>query len=141
MADEGNADTFEYTIAGRVMVFKKTTPSQLMMMQRLVRRVQQQMHAVAGQPEKVAELVAQLNDMMFEAVESRFVDPLDILVVHTEILRGNVTEEHLMPILSNGNSRAEQPDDDADPVPAKRTRKAAAAKKAPGKPASRRAAR
>lgn len=130
MADEGNKDTFEYTIAGRTMVFHKTGRAQLMMLQRMVRQIQQRMLAVNDDPEKVGELLSELNDMAFEAAESRFTDPLDLQFVRTEVLRGNVEESEIFAILSNGVKRA-MADDDADPVPVKRTKKAAVPKKAP----------
>jgi hypothetical protein len=131
MADEVSADTFEYTLAGREMVFKKTERSQLMMLQRIVRRIEQQMHGVADKPEQVSALATQLSDVAFEAVESRFTDPADLHFVTTHILRGVIVEDDLWAILSNGRKANEAPDDDADPAPAKK-----AAKKATKKAAS-----
>jgi len=139
MADEGSEDTFTYKVGGRDIVFRKTTMSQLMMMQRIVRRTEAQMHAAAKDPQTIQELMSQLNDMAFEAIESRFVDRTDLEFVHLGVLRGTISQEDLMPILSNGKTGTAAPDD-ADPVPAKRARKAPA-KKATTKPASRRAAR
>lgn len=138
MADKGNEDTFEYTIAGRNITFRKTSRAQLMMLQRMTKQLHQQMLAVADNPEHVGELITELNDMAFEAAESRFIDPTDLVFVRTEILRGNVQEADVFAILSNGNRQAFEPDDDTDPAPAKRTTKKAAAKKAP---ASRRGSR
>jgi hypothetical protein len=140
MADKGSEDTFEYELAGRVMVFRKTTRAQLMMLQRMLGQLQEQMHRAADDPETVGALLSQLNDIAFEAAESRFINPLDLAHVQREVLRGNVEESDIYRILSNGGSAVTPVPDDADPAPAKRTRKAVA-KKAPGKPASRRAAR
>jgi hypothetical protein len=140
MADKGSADTFEYELAGRMMVFRKTTRAQLMMLQRMLGQLQDQMNRAADDPETVGALLSQLNDIAFEAAESRFTNPLDLAHVQKEVLRGNVEETDIYAILSNGTKTVTVPDDDADPVPAKRVRKAAA-KKAPGRPASRRAAR
>ncbi len=137
MADEGNADTFEYTIAGRVMVLRKTSRAQLLMLERMGRQVMAQMQALKpDQLDEIRELGAKLNDMAFETAESRFIDPADLSFVRTEVLRGNVEEEDIYAILSNGVRRSTPPvPDDADPVPAKRTAKKAtkmpAVKKAP----------
>lgn len=136
MADEGNADTFTYTLAGREVPFFKATQAQLLMMQRIVQRIQRQMHAAADDPERLSELIMQLHNFAFEAVESRFADPLDLIFVEQEVLRGNISQEEIFGILSNGNPRSRQPDDDADPAPAKRARKASAKKAAPVKKAA-----
>jgi hypothetical protein len=141
MADKGSADTFEYELAGRMMVLRKTTRSQLMMLQRMLGQLQDQMHRAADDPETVGALLSQLNDIAFEAAESRFTNPLDLAHVQREVLRGNVEESDIYAILSNGNKAVAPPDDDADPVPAKRARKAAVKKAAAKKPATRRAAR
>lgn len=130
MADEGNANTFTYTLAGRDIVFYKTTSAQLLMLQRIVQRIQRQMHSVADEPEKVQELMLTLHNTAFEAAESRFTDPLDLIFVEQEVLRGNIDVEQIFAILSNGKYGASEPDDDADLAPVKRTRKAPAKKAA-----------
>lgn len=138
MADEGSEDTFEYELAGRTIVFYKTTRPQLQMLQRLLRRIQTQMADVADEPEKLADLLTQLNDLTFEAVESRFVNPLDLMFVEKEIIRGNITEQQLNGILTNGKQTAPELADDLDPPAPKRAAKKAAVKKAvkkaPGRP-------
>lgn len=143
MADEGSADTFVYTLAGREITFLKTTQAQLLMMQRIVARIQRQMHAAAQDPEAVSQLIADLNNFAFEAAESRFIDPADLVFVEQQVLRGNISQEEIFGILSNGVRRERQPDDDADPAPAKRGRKSPAKKAAPVKKTAnpRRAAR
>lgn len=141
MADEVSADTFEHTLAGRKMVFKKTERSQLMMLQRIVRRIEQQMHGVADKPEQVSALATQLSDVAFEAVESRFTDPADLEFVTRHVLRGVIVEDDLWAILSNGRKANEAPDDDADPAPAKKVAKAAAKKTAKKAASPRRGAR
>ena len=143
MADEGSADTFTYTLAGREILFFKATQAQLLMMQRIVQRIQRQMHAAQDHPETVSDLIVQLHNFAFEAVESRFADPADLTFVEQEVLRGNISQEQIFGILSNGNAHNNTPDDDADPAPAKRGRKAPAKKAAPAKKTAnpRRAAR
>jgi hypothetical protein len=140
MADKVSGDTFEYELAGRVMVFRKTTRAQLMMLQRMLGQLQEQMRQAADDPEAVGALLSKLNDIAFEAAESRFTDPSDLDHVRLEVLRGNVEESDIYAILSNGGKVAQPAADDADPTPTKRVRKAPA-KKAAGKPASRRATR
>lgn len=137
MADEGSADTFEYTLAGRTLTFYKTGHGQLLMLERLGRSIMAQMQALGPeQLDKVKELGTKLNDMAFEVAESRFTNPEDLEFVRMEVLRGNITEVDIFRILANGVVRTEV-DDDADPVTAKRVKKAPA-KKAP---ASRRGTR
>lgn len=142
MADKGNEDTFEYTIAGRSIVFRKTSRAQLLMLERMGRQIMAQMQALdPEQLNEIRELGAKINDIAFETAESRFIDPADLEFVRTEILRGNVEEDEVFAILANGNRRSVQSDDDADPTPAKRAPKKttkAVAKKAP---AGRRGAR
>lgn len=133
MADKGNADTFMYTLAGREITFLKTTQAQLLMMQRIVQRIQRQMHAAADDPETISSLMADLNNFAFEAAESRFTDPADLMFVEQEVLRGNISQEQVFGILSNGNAHNNAPDDDADPTPVKRAKKAPAKKAAPAK--------
>lgn len=138
MADKGSADTFEYELAGRVITFRRTTSAQLLMLQRMVTKIQQQLHLAAENPDVISELMSQLNSIAFEAAESRFIDPADLEFVQIEVLRGNISQEQIMGIISNGKvAAASEPDDDADPAPPKRVRKAAVTKPA----ARRRAAR
>lgn len=140
MADEGNADTFEYELNGRVMILRKTSSAQLMMLQRMVRQLNERIGKAASDETRLSELMTQLNDMVFEAAESRFIDPSDLTFVQTEILRGKLEQEDIYPILFNGHKPAASLDDDADPAPAKKPRKAPA-KKVPSRPAQRRGAR
>lgn len=140
MADEGSADTFEYTIAGRTMWFLKSSQSQLIMLDRMGRQIRMRIDATED-PDEMRTLLDQMNDMAFETAESRFTSSDDLDFVRREILRGNVELEDVYGILANGN-RQSPPDDDADPVPAKKTRKAPAKKAAVKRaPASRRGTR
>lgn len=136
MADEGNADTFVYTLAGRDITFRKTTQAQLLLMQRMLRKVMKRAEAMAQDSDALGDLMIEINDMTFEAVESRFTDPEDLLFVQREILRGNISEHQINSILTNGRPVVIEPDDDADPPKPKRVSKAA-----PKKTATRRAAR
>lgn len=112
------------------------------MLERLGRSLMAQMENLGPQElDKVRELGARLSDIAFEVAESRFTSPEDLEFARMEVLRGNITEVEIFRILANGVPRTEEPDDDADPVPAKRVKKApvkAAAKKVP---ASRRGTR
>ena len=143
MADKGNEDTFEYAIAGRTMVFRKTSRAQLMMLERMGRQIMAQMNALG--PDRLDEvrlLGAKINDIAFETAESRFTDPADLEFVRTEVLRGNVEEEEIFAILANGVRRAKvEENDDADPAPAKRAAKKATKAVAKKAPAGRRGAR
>jgi hypothetical protein len=140
MADEVSANTFEYTIAGRTMTFHKTTRAQLMMIQRLAIGLSSRLRAEQEGSRDYGDALGQFINLTFEAAESRFTSAEDLAFVQTEIIRGNVDEDDIMGILANGVRPQAIPDDDAEPAAPKRARKAAP-KKAPGKPASRRAAR
>lgn len=136
MAEQGNADTFEYTLAGRTMVFHKTTRTQLIMIQRMMLRIHSQLVDTPQDDDaKLSELMTQMLDMTMEAAESRFTDPLDLMFVEKEILRGNIDENDIMGILANGQRPGGQRDDDADPPPPKRAAKAAG-RKTPAKKAA-----
>ena len=142
MADKGNEDTFEYTIAGRAIVFRKTSRAQLLMLERMGRQIMAQMHALGpDELDKVRELGSRINDIAFETAESRFMDPADLEYVRTEVLRGNVEEDEIFAILRNGTRRSEQSDDDAEPAVTKRAAKKATKAVAKKAPAGRRGTR
>lgn len=142
MADKGSEDTFEHIIAGRVILFRKTSKAQLLMLERMSRALVAQMNALGPeQADEARELLGKLNDIAFETAESRFIDPADLAFVRTEVLRGNVEEEDVFAILSNGNRRAPAADDDTDPAPAKRAKKTATKATAKKTPAPRRVTR
>jgi hypothetical protein len=131
MADEGNAGTFEYTLSGRAMTFLKTQPGQLGMMRRYVDVLQNVMaKATAANDAAAADAaVNKIHEVAWTAVESRFTSEADLDFVRMEVICGRITEPELFAILSNGASSA-APDDDADPVPAKKAVRKAAKKTA-----------
>ena len=131
MADEGNADTFEYTLAGRTMTLRKTTRAQLMMMQRVLLNLQKQMARGDDGANATVMAMSQMLEMTFEAAESRFLNPLDLEFVRLGIIRGDIDEGDIMGILANGARRTDEPDDAEPPAP-KRAAKAPG-KKAPAK--------
>lgn len=130
MADEGTADTFEYELAGRTMILRKIKHGQQMMLQRIASRTLAQARAAEekGDLETMAQLLSELEDTAFEVIESQFIDPEDLAFVEREVLRGKVTDTQVKRILANGNPVAAEPDDDEDPAPAKKPRKAPAKK-------------
>jgi len=144
MADEGNVDTFEYTIKGRVCVFRKISKSQIIMLRRYIESLQ--LKSVTAQKEEdldsLIKLAGKMNEATWTTIESQFTNPDDLEWVQMEIIAGRMVEQDLLPLLSNGHKAADTPDD-ADPAPAKRPgRKAPAAKKAAKKAApARRATR
>jgi cation transport regulator ChaB len=129
MADEGNVDTFEHTLSGRLMTFKKTSGGQLTMMRRYIQMLQLQMAAAekANDAEKVGELVAKMHEVAWTAVESRFTSEDDLEFVRMEIIVGKLEETDLFAILSNGAFQSTL-DDDAEPVTPKRAVKKATKK-------------
>lgn len=131
MADKGNGDTFEHVLAGRTMVFKKTSGTQMLVLQRYANVLKEQIDAAAeaDDADKITELVGKLNNITWETVESRFTDPADLEWVQTKVVTGVLGEADLLAILTNGYKRPVEPDDDADPAPAKKATKKAPAKK------------
>lgn len=129
MAELGNQDTFEYELAGRLMVFKKTTQVQMLVLQRYANQLKEKIDvaAAAEDAETMVDLVGKLNNITWETVESRFTNPEDLAFVQTKIVTGVLDESDLLMILTNGYKRPVEPDDDADPKP---VRKKAAVKKA-----------
>lgn len=132
MADEGSADTFEYPINGRILTLRKISKAQLEMLQRYVDSLQRKSVAAieAKDAKAIVEIGKKMNDATWTTVESQFLISDDLEWVQMEVLAGRIVEKDLYPLLSNGFKRTVT-EDDADPVPAKRPgRKAAAAKKA-----------
>lgn len=137
MTDEDNTGTFTYVLAGREMVFKKTGRGQLLMLQRVAEILQKQLNAAsdAGDAEKLAGLMRQLDDATWTAIESRFTTSSDLSFVQTQIIAGNIVETDLYPILANGKVST-PPVDDADPklvVAKKKTASKAVKAKAAGR--------
>lgn len=142
MADEGGAETFEYTLGGRVMTFKKIHHGQVVMLE----RYWESMNAKAdiardgGNLDEAVRLLKKASGAFWRIVESQFLSQDDLEFAQEEILLGRLTEADLGPIISNGETRTVPPQDDADPAPAKRAGRKAPAKKA-AKKASPRAAK
>lgn len=144
MADEGSADTFEYPVNGRTLILRKISHAQIEMLRRYIDNMTRQSTAALA-AEDVAtamELAQKMTRATWTTVESQFINPDDLEWVQLEVLAGRIEEKDLMPLLLNGH-KVPVVDDDADPIPAKRPgRKAAAAKKAtPKKTATPRAKR
>lgn len=139
MADKGNGDTFEHVLAGRTMVFRKTSGTQMLVLQRYANVLKEQIDAAVETDDaaKIAELVGKLNNITWETVESRFTDPADLEWVQTKVVTGVLGEADLLAILTNGYKRPAEPDDDADPAPAKKAVKKAVKKTANPRRASR----
>lgn len=132
MADEGSADTFEYPLNGRVLVLKKIHHGQVVMLERYWESMTAKADAARdrGDLDEALRLLKKASGAFWRVVESQFLSQDDLEFVQEEILLGRLTEEDLGPIISNGEKPSTAPDDDADPAPAKRPgRKAAAAKK------------
>lgn len=132
MADEGSADTFEYVINGRTMVFNKMHKGKIGMLERHIESLQRRSQVAqdAEDVEALIKLAKKMNDATWTTVESQFTDPEDLDWVQVEIIAGRLDEGDLLPLLSNGR-KIVIPDDDADPAPAaKRPGRKAPAKKA-----------
>jgi hypothetical protein len=143
MADEGGVDTFEHLVGDRMMVFKKISKSQIIMLQRYVNGLQDKA-AQALKDEDVDAMLqyaGKMNQATWSTIESQFTNPDDLEWVQLEIIAGRLDERDLLPLLSNGHKATQTPEDDADPVVAKRPGRKAPAKKAAKKAApARRAA-
>lgn len=130
MADEG---TFSYTVAGRDMVFKNMTLSRISLLQRLVDKLQVQIRT-ASTDEDARVFSAKLYNLIWTTVESQFTSQDDLDTAQTAILTGNIDEDDLLPLLSNGKKRPDPQPDDADPpvkkrAPARKTAARSRAKK------------
>lgn len=137
MTDEGNADTFEYPVNGRVLTLRKISRAQLEMLRRYVDGLQAKA-VVAVEAEDVPTILTlrkKISDATWTAVESQFLISDDLEWVQLEVLAGRITEEQLLPLLSNGYKAVDTPDD-ADPVTPKRPGRKAPAKKAAAKKAA-----
>lgn len=129
MADEGNADTFEYPINGRVFTLRKMTSSRITVLERYWNAMQAKGEAAATAEEKLA-IDKKMANAVWEMIESQFIDPADLEFVQLEIVMGRLSEADLGPIMANGETRAKPLDDDEDPVPVKKPGRKAASKKA-----------
>lgn len=120
-------ETFEHTLAGRSIVFLKSDPSRLQLLQRVLKQRQGNLNdALAREDTDVAAmLVRDIHDMVWTAIESQFTDPADLLHVQRAILARELEESDLYPVLANG--AVASPADDADPPAAKPRKKAAPA--------------
>ena len=80
MDDMADEETFEHELAGRMMVFKKTSTTQMLVLQRYAQHLKEQMDVAVEAKDEVAlaALVTKLNNITWEAVESRFTDPDDL---------------------------------------------------------------
>lgn len=120
MDDMADEETFEHELAGRMMVFKKTSPTQMLALQRYAQQLKDKIDvAVEAEDEmELVKLVGTLNSITWETVESRFTDPDDLTFVQLKVATGILNEADLLTILTNGYKRPPEPDDDADPKPA-----------------------
>jgi hypothetical protein len=127
MADKGNEDTFEHELAGRTMVFKKTSGTQMLVLQRYANVLKEKFEAAAeaGDEVEVTKLAKKLENITWETVESRFTSEEDLDWVQMKVVTGVLAEADLLAILTNGYKRPVEPDDDADPAPKKAAKKVA----------------
>lgn len=142
MADEGNADTFEYTLGGREFIFNRVDRGQIIMLQRYVdtQRAKAAVMRDAGDLDGVIGVGKKISDATWITIESQFTNPEDLEWVQMEIMAKRLDERDLLPLLSGGIKTVEA-EDDADPAPVKRAGRKAPAKKAAKKASPPRAAR
>lgn len=142
MDDEGDVGTFEYTLGGRVMQFKRVHRGQIIMLNRFVDTQQAQAARMveAKDLDGVIAVGKKINNATWTTIESQFLSEQDLEWVQMEIIAGRIGERDLLPLLSNGVKHVEV-QDDADPAPAKRPGRKAPAKRAARKTAAPRAAR
>lgn len=128
MADQGTSDTFVKVLAGRPVTFKVMGKGQLLMLMRYSSTLQKQMAqaAEADDGAQVDRLLNKLNEAVWTAVESLFVNPEDIDFVQMAIIGGTVQDEELMTVFAGGKNTREPADDEDPPAPKKRAAKKAA---------------
>lgn len=134
MADE---DTFELTLAGRPITFRKTVQGQVVALQRVVTRLRGQLATLPdGDDEAHNELLTKINTTILDVAESRFTSAEDRDFVEQKMLMGEIDIFDMMDIFRNGAAKPAQIPDDA-PAPARKTAaKKATAKKATAKKAA-----
>lgn len=127
MADEDSEDTFEYTIDGKLMVFKKMSPTRLLLVGRMndvaVRNVKQA--EAAKDKEAYVKYTNQIMEIFWSAVEAHFIDPDDLAHVQQAVIAGRIDLKDVAPLLSNGRKAGDE-DDDTPPPTSKPVRKRAA---------------
>lgn len=129
MADQVSSETFEYTIAGRKMTFKHIKRGQLMMVQRLSSLNADRIEELrkAENFDEAMRLSRETNNMVWLAIESLFTSLDDLMHVQSAILRGDIDDTDVTPLLYGGYT--DTAPDDAEPQ-AKPVRKKAAKKPA-----------
>jgi len=124
MADKG---IFELTIKGRAMRFHPSSEGQLMMLQRVLTRLESQFDASTDTKTR-RDLAERIGKTILDIVETKFVDPEDRDWVEEQMLLGNIDIPDIMPVFANGAMKPKPAPDDAPP-PVKKT----PARKAPAK--------
>lgn len=142
VADQVNVDTFEYTLNGRVMVFRNIERGQLIMLERYVDTLRAKATALMEQQDLDAIMAVdkKISNAIWATIESQFTTTEDLEWAQLQIMTGKLAEGDLIPLLSNGVTRTPAPDDDAEPAAVKRPGRKAPAKKAAKKAPARRAA-
>lgn len=136
MSEQTPENTFTLTLAGREILFNKTSPGQVTVMQRYIERIRAQMDGVDDAA--MGELFTKINRVMLDVVDTRFAKEEDRDWVEQQMMQGKLEISELLEVLRNGAPHTPRPaDDDTPPTPAKRPgRKTPAAKKAAAKKAA-----
>lgn len=118
-------NVFTHDINGRSIVCRRLLPGQYMMLQRLLRKWQQEMRG-DGDEDRGAQLLDRINMTVLDVLEAQIVSADDVEWLTQQLLFGKVELHEVQNILFGGR-REEEPGDD---VPKRK----AVAKKAARRP-------
>lgn len=129
MSEQTPANTFTLTLAGREILFNKTSPGQITAMQRYIDKIRIQM--IGADETTISQLFTKINKIMLDVIDTRFADEQDREYIEKQLMFGAIDIRELMVVLSNGNKPKPATPDDEPPTPVKK-----AAKKPARKPAA-----
>lgn len=103
-------DQFTYDVCGRTLHCKRLAEGQLVMMQRLLARWQEEMDGASTQKQR-GELIVKMSSISLDLIESQLLNKEDVAFLEEQLLMGKVDLEDLRPILSGGRKVEKQEDD------------------------------
>lgn len=118
MSDE--ADTFDMTLAGRPITFRRAHVGQILMLQRGAMRAISQAQQEQGEDKRIAGVSTAMVRVL-DFIDSQIVSPDDRQFVEDQMLAGTISWEDLTKAL--GGPQAVQAPDDEAPKPKRAPRK------------------
>lgn len=134
MSDQTPENTFTLTLAGREILFNKTSPGQITAMQRYIDKIRIQM--IGADDDTISQLFTKINKIMLDVIDTRFVHEEDREYIEKQLMFGGIEVQEIMVVLSNGNKPKPVTPDDQPPAAKKTAGRKAPAKKAAKKTAN-----